>query len=267
MPVPIALDDPADPRLAPYRDIRERDLKGREGRFVAEGRVVLDMLFREKRFEPESVLLLESRVAGMADVLAGAPAGLPVYVAPPAVMDAVAGFPVHRGILGLARRRAGDTAESVLSALPETALVVACVGLANHDNAGAIFRNAAAFGADAVLLDATSCDPLYRKAVRVSVGAALRVPFAVGGDAQALVASLGAHGFTAFALSPAGLSTLSEIEPAPRTALVLGPEGPGLPPALLARMRTVRIPMAPGWDSLNVATAAALALYELTRRP
>lgn len=266
MPHLIAVDDPADPRLAPYRDIRDRDLKGRAGSFVAEGRVVLDALFRGGRFEPSSVLLLESRVAGMADVLAKAPPDLPVYVAPPAVMDAVAGFPVHRGILGIARRRLDDTLDSVLSGLPERALVVACAGIANHDNAGAIFRNAAAFGAAAVLLDATSCDPLYRKAVRVSVGAALTVPFAIGGDAQALLAALDAHGFTSFALSPAGTSPLSAIAPARRTALFLGAEGPGLPAALLERMQTVRIPMAAGWDSLNVATAAALALYELSGR-
>jgi tRNA G18 (ribose-2'-O)-methylase SpoU len=260
--VPVA--DPADPRLEPYRDIRERDLKGRAGRFIAEGRVVLDVLLRGGRFEPESLLLLESRVAGTADVLARAAADLPVFVAPPAVFDAVAGFPVHRGILGVARRRAGDTVEGLVGALPARALAVACIGIANHDNIGAIFRNAAAFGADAVLLDATCCDPLYRKAVRVSVGAALAVPFAVAPDVGSIVAALSGAGFQQLALSPGGLTPLHAVTRAPRTALFVGAEGPGLPAPLLAGLETVGIPMRSGWDSLNVATAAALALYHLS---
>ena len=178
-PAAIAIDDADDPRIAAYRDIRERDLVGRQGRFVAEGKVVLDVLFSAGRFEAELALILDSRLAGMAATLAKAPAGMPVYVASRPVMDAVAGFPMHRGVLAIGRRRDDETPRSPACRPAARALVIALVGISNHDNMGAIFRNAAAFGADAVLLDETCCDPLYRKAIRVSVGAALKVPFAV----------------------------------------------------------------------------------------
>ncbi|MER2263813.1 TrmH family RNA methyltransferase, partial [Methylobacterium oxalidis] len=136
-------------------------------------------------------------------------------------------------------------------------------GLTNHDNVGGLFRNAAAFGADAVLLDAATCDPLYRKAIRVSAGAALAVPFArlpPGADWLALAASLG---LAPVALSPGGAETLADLPALPRALLLLGTEGPGLPAGVIARARGVRIPMAPGFDSLNVATAGAIALHHL----
>jgi tRNA G18 (ribose-2'-O)-methylase SpoU len=117
-----------------------------------------------------------------------------------------------------------------------------------------------------VLLDETSCDPLYRKAIRVSVGAALITPFSRGGTADDLVGALEEAGFEVVALSPAGAESLGSYRRAPRTALLLGAEGPGLSPALLARTRTVRIPMADGFDSLNVATASGIALHHVTRR-
>ncbi len=261
----IHIDDPGDPRIAAYRDIRERDLVGREGRFVAEGKVVLAALFSGRRFEAESVLVLENRLEGLADTLAAAPGDLPVYVAGAAVMDAIAGFPMHRGILAVGRRRAPETLEGLLASLPPRATIVVLVGLANHDNVGAIFRNAAAFGADAVLLDGTSCDPLYRKAIRVSVGAALKVPFVRGGDAAQIFEAVRRHGFEPVALSPAGAEDIRSIGRAQRVALVLGTEGPGLPAALLGSLRTARIAMAPGFDSLNVAAASAIALHEMFR--
>jgi tRNA G18 (ribose-2'-O)-methylase SpoU len=259
----VVIDDPDDPRVAPYRNIRERDLVGREGRFVAEGKVVLDVLFRARRFAVESLLVLENRLAGMRATLDAAPASLPVYVASAAVMDAIAGFHIHRGVLAIGRRRDTQSADELLAGLPPRALVLVLVGISNHDNAGAIFRNAAAFGADAVLLDATSCDPLYRKAIRVSVGAALKVPFAAGPDAESLLELLVRHGFAPVALSPRGRQDIRTLARPERVALVLGTEGEGLPEALMARMQTARIAMAPGFDSLNVATASAIALHEL----
>src|SRR6185312_14162485 len=141
--------------------------------------------------------------------------------------------------------------------------VLALFGIGNHDNMGGLFRNAAAFGAGAVLLAQDCCDPLYRKAIRVSVGAALRAPFARFGPDEDPIATLRGAGFEALALSPAGGERLSALEPPPRAAILLGAEGPGLPPGLLARARTVRIPMSPGWDSLNVAVAGAIALHHL----
>jgi tRNA G18 (ribose-2'-O)-methylase SpoU len=263
----IPIDDPADPRVGPYRDMRERDLVGREGRFIAEGKVVLDMLLASERFTPESVLVLQNRLAGLDAVLGGAPADLPVYIASGPVMDRIAGFPVHRGILAIGRRLAPVNAAQLLDALPRRALVLVLVGIANHDNVGAIFRNAAAFGADAVFLDRSCCDPLYRKAIRVSTGSVLRVPYCVFDDTEALATALAATGFDTFALSPRGTTDLRHAQSGVRTALYLGTEGTGLPENLLARMKTLRIAMAEGFDSLNVAAASAVALHRFYREP
>jgi tRNA G18 (ribose-2'-O)-methylase SpoU len=258
----IRIDDPDDPRVAPFRDIRERDLVGRQGRFIAEGKVVLaTLLGPESRFKAESVLVLENRLAGLADILGKASPDLPVHVASAAVMDRIAGFPIHRGILAVARKGLPVEPRALLSALPARALVAVLVGISNHDNVGAIFRNAAAFGAAAVFLDKTSCDPLYRKAVRVSVGAALKVPFAVFEDVPDFMALLAEGGFDQYALSPRGTLDLREADRGARTALFLGTEGEGLPESVMQRMKTLRIDMVRGFDSLNVAAASAVALH------
>ncbi len=263
--IPIRIDDPEDPRIAAYRDIRERDLVGRQGLFVAEGKVVLNVLFSARRFETESVLLLENRLAGMAGTLALAPEGTPLYVANANVLDRIAGFHMHRGVLAIGRRRKPPAIDALLDQVPADALVLALIGIANHDNMGAIFRNAAAFGADAVLIDPTCCDPLYRKAIRVSVGAVLKVPFATAADLQNLMQTLAARDFTAIALSPAGAREIGEYRTSGRVALFLGAEGPGLPHGVLAALETVRISMAEGFDSLNVAAASAIALHHFAR--
>ena len=265
MPQLVPIDDPTDPRIAAYRDVRERDLVGREGHFIAEGEVVLRMLIRSPRHAAQhravSLLLAEKRVAGLMPLLEELPEGVPVYTAGQAVLDAIAGFPLHRGILALGRREPLPPAGDLLGRLRPRALVVALFGIGNHDNMGGIFRNAAAFGVDAVLLDPTCCDPLYRKAIRVSVGAALLLPTArLEGDAVELFAR---HGFTPLALSPAGETTLAGLKRPDRAAVLLGSEGPGLPADLLARARTVRIPMAGGFDSLNVATTSGIVLHHL----
>lgn len=258
----LSIEDPDDPRIAGYRDIRERDLLGREGVYVAEGRVVLE------KADPAaviSVLIARPKLDGMADVLARLPSATPVYAAGQAAMDAVVGFPIHRGVLALVQRPVRDVGE-LIEGLPARALVVALAGIANHDNMGGLFRNAAAFGAHAVLLDDTCCDPLYRKAIRVSVGAALTVPFARAGSAEAMLQRLDAAGFETVALSPGGGQVLADLAPAARTAVVFGAEGPGLPATLLARLRTVRIPMAGGFDSLNVATTSGIVLHHVAGR-
>ena len=256
--------DPDDPRLEPYRAVRERDLAGRHGLFVAEGEVVLRTLLTRSHFAVDSVLIGDAQAARLAPLLDAHP-DLPVYVAGRAVLDAVVGFPIHRGILAIGRRGEPEPAAALLAGMPERALVLGLVGLANHDNVGGIFRNAAAFGVDAVLLDSSSCDPLYRKAIRVSVGSALTVPFARAGSATELVDTLMQAGFAVFALSPGGQGILSEICWPARSALLLGTEGEGLPAEILARVRGVSIPMAAGFDSLNVATTSGIALYEARR--
>jgi tRNA G18 (ribose-2'-O)-methylase SpoU len=262
VPALIPIDDPDDPRLADYRQVRERDLVGRQGGFIAEGVVVLEKLIRGGRHPLRSVLVAEKRVSVLRPLLAGLADGVEVYAAGQAVMDAVVGFPIHRGVLA-AGTRAEPGLDAVLAALPPRALVVGLVGIANHDNMGGLFRNAAAFGADAVLLDDDCCDPLYRKAIRVSVGAALTMPFARAGSASDLVARLAAEGFEVAALSPGGTLELSEVAAAPRMAVLFGAEGPGLPSSLLARVRTVRIEMAGGFDSLNVATSSGIVLHQM----
>lgn len=260
MIVPIA--SAADPRLAPYMDVKERDLSRSDGRFLVEGKVTLARLIESSRFPVESVFLSDSRLDPLASVLARLDPAIPVYAAPQAVMDQVAGFHLHRGILALARRGPEISCESLIASLGKRRplTLLALITLANHDNVGACFRNAAALGADAVLLDAASCDPLYRKSIRVSAGTALSLPFARSGDGAAILSALESAGIESWALTSSGGEPLPKLAPPPRLALLLGAEGPGLPEHLIARARRVSIPMAPGIDSLNVATAGAIAL-------
>ena len=211
MPVTFRIDDPADPRVEPYRDVRERDLVGRRGGVIAEGEVVLRALLRAGRHRVASVLLAEKRAERLAPLLAGLPDEVPVYVASQAVMDTITGFHIHRGILALGERAPQSSAQALLNETGPRALVVALFGVGNHDNMGGVFRNAAAFGVEAVLLDPGCCDPLYRKAIRVSVGAALTVPFARLDGSHDALDLLARHGFEAIALSPSGAVPLSDL--------------------------------------------------------
>jgi len=264
VPTLVHISDAADPRVAPYLAVRERDLVGRRGEFIAEGEVVLRVLLAGgARAKASSVLVAENRVARLAALAPDLADAIPVYVASQRLVDAVVGFPIHRGMLAHGMRPDDPSAQALLASLPERAVVMVLFGIANHDNMGGLFRNAAAFGVGAVLIDPRCCDPLYRKAIRVSVGAALKVRFArlaAGEDALALIE---AAGFEALALSPAGADPVSALTRSPRAAVLLGAEGPGLPPQLLARARTMRIPMVEGWDSLNVAAASAIVLHQL----
>ncbi len=258
----IDVDSAAHPALLPYTAVRERDLVGREGLFIAEGEVVVRVLVFQSRRAVRSVLVERRRVDAIADVLAAVDDSVAAYVVPQAVMDAVTGFAIHRGVLAIGERGAPIDATSLVRS---GSLLVGLVGLTNHDNVGGVFRNAAAFGVAGVLLDDETCDPLYRKAIRVSAGAALVVPFARCGSAGELLDILDAAGVEAVALTPGGDETIDGLSAA-RRALLLGTEGPGLPDAVLARARRVRIDMAPGLDSLNVAVASGIALYAVTRR-
>ncbi len=259
----IAIDDPSDPRIAAYHQIRERDLVGRDGHFIAEGKVVLQVLLGSSRHRPLSLLLADRHVAAMAPLLAGLPPTIPVYRASQPVLDTIAGFPIHRGILAHGQRAAMPSAEQLLDRMGRRAVIVVLAGISNHDNMGGIFRNAAAFGVDAVLLDAACCDPLYRKAIRVSVGASLMVPFTRLDAPAHPLELLARHHFTALALSPGGATALSDLTRPDRVAVLFGAEGPGLSGELLARSRTVRIPMVAGFDSLNVATTSGIVLHHL----
>lgn len=258
----VVIQDPDDPRIAAFRDVRERDLVGRQGRFIAEGEVVLRHLLGPRSlYETEAVLVAEKRLAGLADALVGTSA--PVYAANQAVLDAITGFPIHRGILAVGRKGAGVPAEAMLAGPRDHDIVLAVVGVGNHDNMGGLFRAAAGFGARGVLLDSGCCDPLYRKAIRVSVGAALITPHARVVDGEAVVQTLVERGYQPVALTPCAEERLSNLRPEGPTALVVGAEGPGLPDSVMDRCRRIAIPMAEGFDSLNVATTAAIALHHL----
>ncbi|NTJ08015.1 TrmH family RNA methyltransferase [Rhizobium lusitanum] len=259
-----------DPRIAEFRDIRERDLTGRENRFIAEGTVVLRLLAEAHtaggEFIAEKVLLLQNRVAGLADIIAALPPEVPVHVATSEVLDGIVGFHLHRGVLALGRRKTESELSAFLDRLPQQALVLVGCGISNHDNMGSMFRNAAAFGADAVLLDESCCDPLYRKALRVSVGSVLTMPYCRQSSDVHLLAALADRGFAIWSLSPRGEADIRDVPPSDRMALVVGTEGDGLPQNILSAFGSVRIPQAPGLDSLNVATASGIALFEMASR-
>lgn len=262
------VDDRDDPRVRDYLDVKDRDLSGRRSAFMAEGRLIVRTLLTASRFRVRSVLVNEAALGAMRDVLeVPERRDLPVYVASKRVMDQIVGFAIHRGCLALGEREPGPMAAELLGALPDRSLVVALEGVTNHDNLGAIFRNAAAFGVAAVLLDASSGDPLYRKAIRVSMGAALRVPFAALPPEVGVVDALRGAGFTSLALTPRSDATDIALVAAglpDRRAVVLGAEDPGLSEEALTRADVrVRIPIDPTVDSLNVATACGIALHRL----
>ncbi|MSP24680.1 MAG: RNA methyltransferase [Myxococcales bacterium] len=261
------LADADDPRIGDYRELREKNLERREI-FLAESASVLRILVERATHPLASVLISKSQCASLEALLMRVPVAVPIYVASQAVLDAVAGFHLHRGVIAAAHRTPVPGVETLLARLSGAlSTVVVLEGLTNHDNVGAIFRNAAALGADAVVLDPATCDPLYRKAIRVSVGAALVVPYARTTSIAALLPLLARHGFATFALTPnEPARDLREIRTArpPKLALVLGSEGPGLLPATLALCtERVRIPQRANFDSLNVATACGIALFEL----
>ncbi|HSO39117.1 MAG TPA: TrmH family RNA methyltransferase, partial [Labilithrix sp.] len=210
--VPLAAA--SDARLDPYVRLRDRDLaRGEDGLFVAEGEVVVRVLAspRQTAFRVRSLLVEQRRVEALADVVAALGEEVEIYVVPQAVMDAVVGFAIHRGILALGERGAPLDAGALLAAPSGARLAVGLVGLTNHDNVGSVFRNAAAFGARCVLLDPATCDPLYRKSIRVSVGAALVTTFARCASGEAMLDTIAAAGWETLALSARGEETLEEV--------------------------------------------------------
>lgn len=261
----VQIIDAEDPRIEAYRNVQERDLVGRQGRFIAEGRVVLNVLIQRAPQTIELLLVLENRLEGISQLTAILPSAVPVYVAAQAVMDQIAGYHLHRGILAVAKRAAPPEFSSFIASLGKDALVAVLAGISNHDNVGSIFRNAAAFDADALILDGGCCDPFYRKAIRVSVGAVLKVPHVRAGKLEGVLSVLALEGFHIAALSPRGASPVSALPKSGRRALVMGTEGQGLPEQVLQSVQTFRIPMSAEFDSLNVATASGLALFHASR--
>lgn len=269
----LRVEDPTDPRLDDYRHLndaaarRAADPQGApHGVVVVEGAVALEQLLSSE-LQLRSVLLSPTRAAALSDRLTGIE---PVYVAPREVLAAVAGFDVHRGVLAAAARPVPADPAAVIGAAHR---LVVLEGLSDNENVGAVFRNAAALGIDAVLLDGACTDPLYRRSIRVSSGWTLRLPFARAGSSLELLALLGAAGVRTLALTPAP-GAVAVDEAADRglfdgaVAFVVGAEGPGLAVATIAACdAAVRVPMAAGVDSLNVATSlAVVAAFAAARR-
>jgi tRNA G18 (ribose-2'-O)-methylase SpoU len=251
---PIEILDADDPCVADYRELKERRLN-EAGRFVAESERVVRRLVASG-LGIESVLLTAPRLATLADALGG---DFPVYLAPQAVLDQIAGFHVHRGCLAVGRQPAAPPIPAGARTL------VVLEDLTDVDNLGAIARHAAAFGADAILLSPRSADPYYRKAIRVSLGAVFTLPIVRLDRWPQDLEALRADGVVTVGavLDPAATSLGAFARP-PRVAMLFGAEGPGLSPGARAACdHQVTIPMSPGADSLNVATAAALFLYAL----
>jgi tRNA G18 (ribose-2'-O)-methylase SpoU len=211
-------------------------------------------------YRVRSVLLTDRGLRALEPELATA--GTPVYRVTQTVMDAICGFHFHRGALAAADR---PPLPSFSEVADDASSLVLVEGVNDNENLGSIFRNAAAFGVDGVVLDASAADPLYRRTIRVSMGHVLRVPFTRVTDWPAALAALRAMGFELLALTPApDAQDVRTVERRGRQALLLGSEGAGLSSrALAAADRRVRVTMAPGVDSLNVATAAAIVLHQL----
>jgi tRNA G18 (ribose-2'-O)-methylase SpoU len=252
----------SDERVADYRDFKDPELRRRRGLFVVEGRQALRILIAAGRFRIRSALVSHSTLDVLRDALDEA---APVYVADASVLAEIAGVRFHQGCVALAERPPETPAGSLLDVAGRRLLLL-LEDLTDPDNVGGAFRNAFAFGVDAVLLSSRCSDPLYRKAIRTSLGATLQIPFARAPDWIRLLECTREAGYRRLALTPdadaldvARLPTLPE-----RVALIVGNEGEGLTGATRAAAdRRVRIPMAPGADSLNVAVACGIALHRI----
>ena len=291
----LPVDDPADPRLSVYRDLNDpasrRRVEADGAIFVVEGKLAVRQLLASD-YRVQSLLVDDRQVTAGADLVAAVrDRGAPVYVGPRSVVLATVGFALHRGVVAVAHRPpAADAGRVLAEAVRKPSvgggrpLVAVLEGLNDHENIGAMFRNAAAFGVGGVLLDPTCGDPLYRRSVRVSMGHVLRVPFARLTPWPEAVAQVRSAGFLVVALAPhsgSGVDGTADAAAPPRlenleglslradagrpVALVLGAEGPGLSDAVMDAVDlVVSIPMAAGVDSLNVATAAAIAFHRFS---
>jgi tRNA G18 (ribose-2'-O)-methylase SpoU len=261
----VEIDDPADPRVADFRNLSDADVRpDRRGIVIAEGVNVVERLARSP-YPMRAVLGVPARIDALRPALEALDAA--AYVVDKWTLSQIVGFRVTRGVLASADRPPPVSSAALLTGSERLAVLE---GLNDFENLGALFRNAAALGVDGVLLGAGCSDPLYRRSVRVSMGHVLRVPFATFDVWPGGLDMLRERGFQVAALSPrrdsVSLRSLRGTA-AGRVALLLGSEGPGLSEeALAASDVIVRIPMVSGVDSLNVATAAAVAFYEVSGR-
>lgn len=258
----VEVDSPDDLRLADFHGLRLREDRHLD-HFVVEGHAAVRELAHSP-YRPRAALVLDRKLERVRPSLAAL--DVPVYVAPEAVLRATLGFNLHRGVIASATREPLPDPDSLLAGARTVAVLER---LNDHENLGSIFRNARALGVDAVLLDPQTADPLYRRCVRVSIGHVLRVPFArFDAWPDPAIDAIRARGFTIAALTPSPDAVdIADVPRMEKVAVVVGAEGPGLSPTVLAGADArVRIPMADGVDSLNVATAAAIAFHAFRRR-
>ena len=264
----IPVGDLHDDRLAAYRNVPDPELLRQHGLFVAEGRLVVRRLIEVERFAVRSVMVTETALVPLRQLL-DTREELAVYVVPQAVMNGITGFNLHRGCLALAERPRPRRWQEVMSGARRA---IALERIGNADNVGSVFRSASAFGVDAVLLERSCIDPLYRKAIRTSMGAALTMPYAEAEPWPDVLRELARDGWVVVAMTPSpaalALRPLALAISGRPVVVVVGNEGDGLSEAVLdACTHRARIPMTDKVDSLNVATAAAIALYELHQLP
>jgi len=254
-----------DPRIVPYRDMSDPDLMRSLGVFVAEGRLVVQRAIDDGGYRVRSVLVNEAARRSLAPTLDAVATQAPVYVCEARDFLGITGYNMHRGCLAIIERPPPRSIEAVLAG---ARTIVVLEDVSNADNVGGVFRNAAALGADGVVLSPTCCDPLYRKAIRTSMAAVLRVPFVCADQWPGALARIRTAGFTIVALTPQeGSETLDTFGSRPRPdriALVAGNEGGGLTHDVEAMAdHRVRIPISDRVDSLNLAVAVGIALYRL----
>jgi tRNA G18 (ribose-2'-O)-methylase SpoU len=262
----IDIDDPSDNRLDDYLSLGDPELARQRCVFIAEGRLVVARVLEQGGFDIRSLLLNDAARRALGSLLARVDPAVPVYVCRSGMFTAITGFNIHRGCLAIVERPRLRSLDEVLDG---ASMIVALDGVTNADNVGGVFRCAAAFGVDAVVLSETTCDPLYRKAIRTSMATSLRVPYTRAAHWSDAVTALHDRGFCVVALTPASSAEALDdfaVRPRPgKLALIVGAEGDGLGTESTAGADyQVRIPTRPEVDSLNLAVATGIALSRLT---
>lgn len=248
-----------DPRVAAYRNLKDRELAREGGRFIAEGELVVRRLLASD-WPVESVLLADRRVEEIAPLV---PAGVLVFAAPADVVNRIIGFRFHSGVMAVGVRRPWPTLDELSRQWSERVTLVICPEIANTDNLGSLIRIGAGLGADAMVLGSRCCDPLYRQAIRVSMGAVFHLPIVRSDDLSSLKERYSVE-LVAAVLDGSAEPLAHAARPA-RLGVLLGNEAQGLSDEVVASCdRRVTIPMSWGTDSLNVSVAAGIVLYHFT---